>query len=67
MKKHLNLCLVHCQFTMTGRNPNFSLEEQDKPWTPTRKNQVDRLLGSYLNLFTSKEIKKCNKNNSTYY
>jgi hypothetical protein len=52
---------------MTGRNPNFSLEEQDKPWTPTRKNQVDRLLGSYLNLFTSKEIKKCNKNNSANY
>jgi RNase P/RNase MRP subunit p29 len=27
--------LVLRQFTMTDRSPNFSLEDQDKSWTPT--------------------------------
>jgi hypothetical protein len=29
---------------LTGRSPNFSLDRQDKSWTPICQNKVDRLL-----------------------
>jgi hypothetical protein len=34
------MSLVLCQFTTPDRSPNFSLDRQDKSWTPTRQNKV---------------------------